>query len=109
MQTMAHIAHSGLEAYTGNPYYWQYQEKPVLLLGGSTTPEHVQQLDEGMFLHPRLIPELDALQAAGGNLVRCLMSSEDREGGDGPFARTGDRYDLSGWNDSYWQRFDAFL
>jgi hypothetical protein len=75
---MTHAAQSGIEAYEGNPYYWQYQGQPVLLLGGSSSPEHIQWIDEGMFLHPRLISELDTLQAAGGNLVRCLMSGEDR-------------------------------
>src|SRR5579871_4883080 len=102
-QLMTHIAHSGIEAYTDNPYYWQYQGKPVLLLGGTTTPEHVQWLDEGMFLHPRLMEELDKLQAVGGNLMRCLMSGEDKENGDWPFAKIGDRFDLNQWNDSYWQ------
>ncbi len=106
---MTLTAHAGIGAYAGNPYYWQYQGKPVLLLGGSTSPEHIQWIDEGMFLHPHLIPELDRLQAAGGNLTRCLMSGEDRENGDWPFARVGDQYDLNQWNESYWQRFDTFL
>ena len=91
-----------LEPYPGNPFYWQYKGEPVLLLGGSGEDNLFQ------WHGAQLTEHLDQLQAAGGNYVRCTMSSRD-PGNLWPFARQGDLYDLNRWNDAYWQRFETFL
>ena len=59
-----------IRPYAANPYYWQYEGKPVLLLGGSK--------DDNLFQLPDLEAHLDAIQAAGGNYIRNTMS--DRKG-----------------------------
>jgi hypothetical protein len=82
------------------PSYWEYDGEPVLLLGGS--------VEDNLFQIPDLEAQLDLLAAAGGNYVRCTMSSRD-EGDVWPFARAGDTHDLNAWNEEYWRRFDAFL
>jgi hypothetical protein len=55
--------------------YWQYQGRPVLLIGGSN--------QDNLFNHPNLgsaglEAHLDLLVSAGGNYVRNTMSSRDR-------------------------------
>jgi len=70
-----------IKPYAENPRYWQYQGKPVLLLGGSKT-DHIFLLDD-------LKAHLDEMQAVGANYVRCTMSQ--REGKE------------------YWQRFQNML
>jgi len=47
-----------IQPYTKNPRYWQYDGKPVLLLGGSKT-DHIFLLDD-------LKPHFDEIAAAGG-------------------------------------------
>ncbi|MGA2253208.1 MAG: DUF6298 domain-containing protein [Thermoguttaceae bacterium] len=101
-------ASGGIAVYSGNPFYWQYRGRPILLLGGSTAPA-VQANDEGMFHWPDAVEALDRLRAAGGNYVRCLMSAELRGEPVWPFAKKGQRYDLDQWNEEYWRRFQTFL
>ena len=36
LPVIGHAAEDGLGVYAGNPYYWQYHGRPVLLLGGSS-------------------------------------------------------------------------
>ena len=90
----------GVEVYAENPWYWQYGGRPVLLLGGS--------VEDNLFQIPDLTQHLEALAAAGGNYVRCTMSSRDK-GNVWPFGKVGDLYDLDQWNEEYWRRFSAFL
>ncbi|PQO42647.1 hypothetical protein [Blastopirellula marina] len=98
-------AAKAIEPWKQDPYYWSSKGKPVLLLGGSD--------DDNLFQWPKdkLIPQLDRIQAAGGNFVRNTMS--DRKDGGWevyPFARRDDgKYDLSQWNPEYWHRFETFL
>lgn len=83
--------------------YWQYQGRPVLLLGGTD--------DDNLFQWPaeRLTAQLDLLVSVGGNCVRNTMSCRD-EGNVFPFARTIDgRFDLDRWNDTYWRRLHRLL
>lgn len=94
------ISNRGISVYPGNPYYWQYGDKPVLLLGGSA--------EDNLFQIPNLADHLDLLARAGGNYVRCTMSSRD-EGDVWPFLRQGERYDLDRWAPEHWRRFSAFL
>ncbi len=89
-----------LKNYEDNPYYWQYKDKPVLLLGGS--------VEDNLFQVKDLGKQLDLLADAGGNYVRNTMSSRD-EGNVWPFKKTNDKFDLDQWNTEYWQRFEKFL
>ena len=58
-----------IQPYIENPFYWQYQGKPVLLLGGSR--------EDNLFQIPDLEAHLDLLASVGGNYIRCTMSSRD--------------------------------
>lgn len=91
-----------IQPYAENPFYWEYRGKPVVLLGGSD--------DDNLFqwTGAELTGQLDRLVSAGGNYLRNTMSSRDA-GNAFPFARTGDRYDLSRWNEAYWERLENFL
>jgi hypothetical protein len=91
-----------IRPYPRNPFYWQYKGEPVLLLGGSR--------EDNLFQIPDIVTHLNLLAAAGGNYVRCTMSSRD-EGDVWPFERdpqTG-RYDLRRPGVEYWARFKRFL
>lgn len=87
------------EAY---PFYWQLGGRPVVLLGGS--------VEDNLFQIPDPETHLDRLASAGGNYVRCTMSSRD-PGDVWPFERDPD----TGLNDlrrpgaEYWRRFEVFL
>jgi hypothetical protein len=99
----AAAADGAIQPYVDNPSYWQYQGKPVLLLGGSDD-DNLFQWDEG-----RLRTQLDQLRRDGGNYVRNTMSSRD-DGNVQPFVRRPDgRYDLEQWNPEYWKRLERFL
>jgi hypothetical protein len=106
-----------IQPWFQNRRYWQYQGKPVLLVGGSD--------QDNLFNHPNLGPNglkahLDLLVSVGGNYVRNTMSSRDRIDPDSdlyndinryPFHRdpqTG-LYDLDRWDDIYWKQFRDFL
>jgi hypothetical protein len=92
----------GIEIYPGNPYYWQYDGKPVLLLGGSMN-HNLFQLP-----HDVLTRHLDTMVAVGANYVRSVMSSRD-EGEVWPFAKGGRGYDLSQWEPEHWRRLSILL
>jgi hypothetical protein len=85
---------SAIEPWSRNPWYWAHNGKPLLLLGGSD--------DDNLFQWPRekLVPQLDRIVAAGGNVIRNTMS--DRQDGGfevDPFLRLENgKYDLSQWN-----------
>ncbi len=99
---MAHHKEDRIRPYERNPFYWQYRDRPVLLLGGS--------VEDNLFQIADLEEHLDLLASVGGNFVRCTMSARD-EGNVQPFALdepTG-LYDLDRWNDEYWRRFRLFL
>jgi hypothetical protein len=76
--------------------FWQFKSEPVFLLGSTT--------DDNLFQHKNVEKELDNLVAAGGNYIRCTLSSRD-SGNVQPFKKTADgRYDLEQWNEEYWRR-----
>ena len=85
-----------------NPRYFAFGGKPVLLLGGSD--------NDNLFQSKNVEEQLNQLKAAGGNYVRCTMSSRD-EGDEWPFHMDGEngQYDLKQWNEVYWDRFHNFL
>jgi len=92
-----------IDIYQANPAYWQYQGKPILLLGGSK--------DDNLFQIPDLKEHLDLLQSVGGNYVRNTMSSRSDQGFEvQAFRQLADgKYDLDQWNDEYWRRFENLL
>ncbi|WP_198675203.1 hypothetical protein [Pleomorphovibrio marinus] len=85
-----------------NPWYWHYQGKTLLLLGGTW--------QDNLFNHPQgLEDHLDVLAEAGGNYLRNTMSHRNvgnvfayKKGDDGKF-------DLDQFNEEYWERFENFL
>ncbi len=85
-----------------NPWYWNYQGNPLLLLGGSW--------QDNLFNHPIGLEEhLEVLAQAGGNYVRNTMSH--RNVGN-VFAYEKDqngKFDLDRFNQEYWTRFSQFL
>lgn len=91
-----------IQPFPANPAYWQYKNRPVLLLGGS--------VEDNLFQIPALEAHLDLLQSVGGNYVRCTMSCRD-EGNVWPFARDESRqlYDLRRFDEECWRRFASFL
>ena len=101
----ADAADQPLQPWSENAWYWSYHGKPVLLLGGSD--------DDNLFQWPedQLIPQLDRLTAAGGNVIRNTMSDrKDKDFEVYPFKQLDNgKYDLSAWNDEYWTRFERLL
>ena len=91
-----------IRPYSGNPFYWQYKRRPVLLLGGS--------VEDNLFQIPNLEEHLDLLVSIGGSYVRCTMSSRDK-GDVWPFEMDPETglYDLSKPGKEYWRRFGRFL
>ncbi len=92
-----------IQPYDENPYYWQYEGEPVMLLGGSK--------DDNLFQLPELKEHLDEIAEVGGNYIRNTMSDRQNKGFEVyPFKKleTG-KYDLDQWNEEYWQRFENML
>jgi len=83
--------------------YWQYQGRPVLLIGGSK--------DDSLFQIPDLEEHLDLLASVGGNYVRNTMSARNDKGFEvHAFQKTAKgKYDLNQWNNEYWRRFESLL
>ena len=101
----ARCAGEDLHPWEENPWYWAYQEKPVLLVGGSD--------DDNLFQWPEkeIVAQLDRLAAAGGNLIRNTMSDRKDKGFEVyPFKQGKDgKYDLGKSNREYWDRFERLL
>ncbi|MEX2347238.1 MAG: hypothetical protein WD604_16565 [Balneolaceae bacterium] len=95
-----------VQPYSENPRYWEYQGEPVLLLGGSA--------EDNLFNHPGLEPggletHLDLLVESGGNYLRNTMSARN-PGNRYPFRRLENGlYDLTQWDERYWNRFEDYL
>jgi len=94
-----------IQPWKENPWFWQYEGEPALLLGASS--------DDNLFQWPArmLIPHLDSMKRVGANYVRNTMSDRRDRGFEiYPFKKLADgRYDLDQWNDAYWDRFELFL
>lgn len=92
-----------IKPYDKNPWYWQYQGEPVVLIGGSDEDNLFQWTGK------KLTDHLDLLVSAGGNYVRNTMSDRD-EGNVYAFKEIREGvYDLDQWNDEYWNRLKFFL
>lgn len=68
---------SRIRPYLKNPRFWEFEGAPILLIGGS--------VEDNLFQITNLEEHLDHLVDAGGNYVRCTMSSRD-EGNVWPYA-----------------------
>ncbi len=92
-----------IQPYADNPRYWQYQNQPVMLLGGTVA--------DNCFQIPELRAHLDLLAQVGGNYVRNTMSDRPDHGYEiTAFAQNADGlYDLNTWNAAYWQKFADML
>lgn len=92
-----------IRPYKSNPWYWQYEGKPVLLLGGSK--------DDNLFQIPDLKAHLEEMARAGANYIRNTMSDRSDKGFEVyPFKRLANgKYNLEQWNDEYWKRFANML
>lgn len=101
----AQASSDALRPWSNNPWYWARGDQPVLLLGGSD--------DDNLFQWPKekLLPQLDRLVAAGGNVIRNTMSDRQDAGFEVyPFQRLpSGKYDLAQWNEVYWNRFETLL
>jgi len=62
---------ASIKIYDENSYYFAYNDKPVLLLGGSD--------EDNLFNFPDMMINLDALHAAGGNYIHAHCHHETRE------------------------------
>jgi len=92
------LADERIQVWPENRWYWQYQGKPVLLLGGSD--------EDNLFNHPELSrANLATLQRIGGNYVRGTLSCRD-EGNVWPFLQTHGKYDLDKPNPEFWSRLE---
>lgn len=94
---------SGIRPWSQNPYFWEYQGKPLMLIGGSK--------DDNLFQIPDLKAHLDEMVAVGANYIRNTMSDRPDKGFEVyPFTKLENgKYDLNQWNDEYWQRFENLL
>jgi hypothetical protein len=92
-----------IRPWAKNPRYWQYEGKPLLLLGGS--------VDDNLFQLPDLDRHLDEIRTAGANYIRNTMSDRRDHGSEVyPYLRRPDgKYDLEKWNPEYWRRFERLL
>ena len=92
-----------IKPFDENRSYWQYQEKPLYLLGGNrvVNPFQMDQKAQLAFL--------DELKSSGGNYFRNVMS--DREPGNiKAFKRLDNgKYDLTLWNEEYWDGLKNLL
>lgn len=90
-----------LKPWAENPYFWAYQGRPTVLIGGS--------VEDNLFQIPDLEAHLDLLRASGGNYIRNTLSSRD-EGNVWMFHQGEDgKYDLEKPNEEYYRRLAQLL
>jgi len=99
---------SRVQPYAANPFYWQYQGEPVLLLGGSDDD------DIHSWNAPELASQLDLLVANGGNFLRDVVTSSDVTNLEFPFRQitsgpNAGQFDLNEWDETWWSRMDNLL
>jgi len=100
-----------LQPYNQNPYYWQYKGEPILLIAGSDY--------HNFFQRPDLVEHLDLLKSIGGNYIRNTMASREifadhrdlwpYEAAKATEDSLINIYDLTKWNDAYWDNFEKML
>ncbi|NQU86271.1 MAG: hypothetical protein HQ541_10970 [Mariniphaga sp.] len=94
-----------IQPWLENPWFWQYKNEPVLLLGASS--------DDNLFQWPAeiLILHLDSMKDIGANYVRNTMSDRQDKGFElyPFFLLDNGKYDLEQLNEKYFERFEFFL
>jgi hypothetical protein len=100
-----------LQPYYENPYYWQYKGKPILLIAGTDY--------QNFFQRPDLVEHLGLLKSSGGNYIRNTMASREifadhrdlwpYEAVEATEDSLINIYDLTKWNDVYWDNFENML
>jgi hypothetical protein len=101
------------------PRYWQYDGKPVLLLGGwnhghNPFIDHDTDDDrdkQGVSTPAQIRHAMDELVACGGNYLRCVLDPGMASGVQKmPFcASSGGKFDLNKMVGPFWSRLDTFL
>ncbi len=94
---------SDIRPWRENPRFWEYHGKPILLVGGSD--------DDNLFQRPDLEKQLEIMARVGANYIRNTMSDRRDRGFEVyPFRRLASgKYDLTQWNEEYWERFERML
>lgn len=101
-QTAPFSEQDRIQPYPSNPFYWQYQGEPLLLIGGAW--------QDNLFNHPtRLAEHLDLLVSAGGNYARNTMSHRNIGNVFAWELNDEGLFDLDRFNEEYWSRFEHFL
>lgn len=90
----------GIKPYAENPSYWEFESRPILLIGGSN--------NNNLFQSDDVSAELDKLKAVGGNYIRCTLSCSEA-GDEWPFWRAGLRFNLNKFNPEFWKKLDTFF
>lgn len=90
-----------LKPYEKNSSYWQYKGEPALLIGASNNDNIFQSAD--------FEDQLYRLKSAGGNYIRCTLSSRDN--GDLQPHKTTDSglYDLNELDETYRSKFERLI
>jgi hypothetical protein len=95
--------YEGIKPYSQNPWYWQYRGEPLLLLGGSDEDNPYQWTGK------QLTDHLNLLVSVGGNYLRNTMSDRDEANLFAFEMGSDNKYDLTKWNEEYWNRLSFFL
>lgn len=91
----------GIKIFSENPAFWEYDGKPIFLIGGTQ--------DDNLFQIDNLKSHLELLHSLGGNYIRCTMSSRD-EGNVKPYLKNEEGlFDLTQQNPAYWDRLDSLF
>ncbi|MEW6236355.1 MAG: hypothetical protein AB1656_13290 [Candidatus Omnitrophota bacterium] len=91
-----------IQPWPKNLHYWQYKQKPILLLGGSD--------EDNLFNNPSLMEDnFKKMKLCGANYIRCTLSCRD-EGNVWPFAKKDNGlYDLNEFDPKFWDRLENCL
>ena len=99
--------------------YWKYDGRRVLLLGGwnhGHNPFIDHDTDNnkdnrGVSTPEQITQAMDALAAAGGNCLRCVLDPGMAAGtqGFGFCAKSDDKYDLNTMTGPFWGRIEMFI
>ena len=108
------ILRSPVQPYRENSFYWEYNGEPVVLIGGTWQDNPFQWADG----HDDdiLTEQLDLLESVGGNYLRNVINCRQRafpelsdEGMASPFNEADGLFDLSDYNEDFFQRLRTFL
>ena len=99
--------------------YWQYNGRPVMLLGGwdhghNPFIDHDQEDEngkQGVSSEAQIVAAMDELVDAGGNLLRCVLDPGMAAGiqNQNFCALSGSKYDLSEMTGPFWSRLEMFV